>query len=103
MDPTSNAGLMSELITGLKTLIVLGGPVVAVLLGPYLTALAKDRKKSSMGRKLAALKSFFRYLTAVGQTDKDPIDPIPGAVVMVLDATRATVASSPLSRAAARP
>ena len=28
----------------------------------YLAALTKDRKKSSIGRKLAALKSFFRYL-----------------------------------------
>ena len=28
----------------------------------YLAALTKDRKKSSIGRKLAALKGFFRYL-----------------------------------------
>ena len=30
----------------------------------YLAALTKNRKKSSIGRKLAALKGFFRYLVA---------------------------------------
>jgi integrase/recombinase XerC len=39
----------------------------------YLAALTKDRKKSSIGRKLAALKSFFRYLLATHQIDKDPL------------------------------
>ena len=39
----------------------------------YLAALAKDRKKSSIGRKLAALKSFFRYLVAVHRLQKDPL------------------------------
>jgi integrase/recombinase XerC len=39
----------------------------------YLAALTKDRKKSSMGRKLAALKGFFRYLLAMRQIDKDPL------------------------------
>jgi integrase/recombinase XerC len=33
----------------------------------YLASLAKDRKKSSIGRKLAALKGFFRYLVTAGQ------------------------------------
>jgi integrase/recombinase XerC len=39
----------------------------------YLAALTKDRKKSSVGRKLAALKGFFRYLVANRQIDKDPL------------------------------
>ena len=39
----------------------------------YLAALAKDRKKSSIGRKLAALKKFFRYLVASGEIEKDPL------------------------------
>jgi integrase/recombinase XerC len=39
----------------------------------YLAALAKDRKKSSIGRKLAALKKFFRYLTATHRIEKDPL------------------------------
>ena len=38
----------------------------------YLAALSKDRKKSSIGRKLAALRKFFRYLIAAGRIDKDP-------------------------------
>jgi integrase/recombinase XerC len=42
----------------------------------YLAALAKDRKKSSIGRKLAALRKFFRYLVAAGKADKDPLLPI---------------------------
>ena len=39
----------------------------------YLAALAKDRKNSSIGRKLAALKKFFRYLVATHKTEKDPL------------------------------
>ena len=39
----------------------------------YLAALARDRKKSSIGRKLAALKKFFRYLTATQRIEKDPL------------------------------
>jgi integrase/recombinase XerC len=39
----------------------------------YLAALAKDRKKSSIGRKLAALKKFFRYLVGTQRIDKDPL------------------------------
>jgi integrase/recombinase XerC len=39
----------------------------------YLAALAKDRKKSSIGRKLAALKRYFRYLIATHKIDKDPL------------------------------
>lgn len=39
----------------------------------YLAALAKGRKKSSIGRKLAALKKFFKYLVANRQIEKDPL------------------------------
>ena len=39
----------------------------------YLAALTKNRKKSSMGRKLAALKGFFRYLLATDHVKKDPL------------------------------
>ena len=39
----------------------------------YLASLTKDRKKSSIGRKLAALKGFFRYLLATHQVGKDPL------------------------------
>ena len=39
----------------------------------YLAALTKDRKKSSMGRKLAALKGFFRYMVATHHLEKDPL------------------------------
>jgi integrase/recombinase XerC len=39
----------------------------------YLASLTKSRKKSSMGRKLAALKTFFRYLVATGYLESDPL------------------------------
>jgi integrase/recombinase XerC len=39
----------------------------------FLASLAKDHKKSSIGRKLAALKSFFRYLVAIKRIEKDPL------------------------------
>jgi len=39
----------------------------------FLAALTHDRKKSSVGRKLAALKGFFRYLIAQKQIEKDPL------------------------------
>jgi integrase/recombinase XerC len=39
----------------------------------FLASLTKDHKKSSIGRKLAALKSFFRYLVATQRLDKDPL------------------------------
>jgi len=39
----------------------------------YLAALAKNRRKSSIGRKLAALKKFFRYLVATHKIEKDPL------------------------------
>src|SRR5215831_3693765 len=39
----------------------------------YLASLTKDRKKSSIGRKIAALKGFFRYLVAMHRIEKDPL------------------------------
>lgn len=39
----------------------------------YLASLNKHRKKSSIGRKLAALKGFFKYLQASGEIAKDPL------------------------------
>jgi integrase/recombinase XerC len=39
----------------------------------YLAALTKSRKKSSIGRKLAALKGFFRYLVDTHHIAKDPL------------------------------
>jgi integrase/recombinase XerC len=39
----------------------------------YLASLAPDRKKSSIGRKLAALKGFFRYLVTTKRIEKDPL------------------------------
>jgi integrase/recombinase XerC len=39
----------------------------------YLAFLGKDRKKSSVARKLAVLKGFFRYLLTAGRIEKDPL------------------------------
>ncbi|MGH7783535.1 MAG: tyrosine recombinase XerC [Candidatus Binatia bacterium] len=39
----------------------------------YLAHLNKDRKKSSIGRKLAALKGFFKYLLSTGGIEQDPL------------------------------
>ena len=39
----------------------------------YLASLTKDRTKSSVGRKLAALKGFFRYLVTAHQIERDPL------------------------------
>lgn len=39
----------------------------------FLASLTWDRKKSSVGRKLAALKSFFRYLVTTKRIKKDPM------------------------------
>jgi integrase/recombinase XerC len=39
----------------------------------YLASLTRNRKKSSVGRKLAALKGFFRYLVATRVIEKDPL------------------------------
>lgn len=42
----------------------------------FLASLTRERKKSSVGRKLAALKGFFRYLVATKRLAKDPMLPI---------------------------
>jgi integrase/recombinase XerC len=39
----------------------------------YLASLTKSRKKSSVGRKIAALRGFFRYLVATDRIEKDPL------------------------------
>ena len=39
----------------------------------FLAALTQDRKKSSIGRKLAALKGFFRYLLTTHKIAKNPL------------------------------
>jgi integrase/recombinase XerC len=39
----------------------------------FLASLTKHHKKSSIGRKLATLKSFFRYLVATRRVEKDPL------------------------------
>lgn len=39
----------------------------------FLAALAKARKKSSMGRKVAVLKGFFRFLIAAKRIENDPL------------------------------
>lgn len=39
----------------------------------FLASLTRSHKKSSMGRKLAALKTFFRYLVATQRIEKDPL------------------------------
>jgi integrase/recombinase XerC len=39
----------------------------------YLASLTRRHKKSSIGRKLAALKGFFRYLVATHRLEKDPL------------------------------
>jgi integrase/recombinase XerC len=39
----------------------------------FLAAMAQERKKSSLGRKVAALKGFFRFLFAAKRIVKDPL------------------------------
>jgi integrase/recombinase XerC len=39
----------------------------------YLASLTKNRKKSSVGRKIAALRGFFRYLVATHRIATDPL------------------------------
>ena len=45
-----------------------------LLLRHYLAWLAKDTKKSSIGRKLAAIRSFFRFLLRRGLITKNPAE-----------------------------
>ncbi|HEY7714085.1 MAG TPA: tyrosine recombinase XerC [Candidatus Binatia bacterium] len=49
------------------------GKIDVHVIRSYLAALGIDRKKSSVGRKLAAMKKFFRYLIAAHKIDKDPL------------------------------
>ncbi len=52
---------------------VVAGKVDIHVVRAYLASLAADRKKSSIGRKLAALKGFFRYLVTTKRLDHDPL------------------------------
>lgn len=45
-----------------------------LLLRRYLALLGKRAKKSSIGRKLAAIRSFFRFLVRRGVVDKNPAE-----------------------------
>lgn len=45
-----------------------------LLLRRYLAGLSKDTKKSSIGRKLAAIRSFFRFLVRRGIVAKNPAE-----------------------------
>jgi integrase/recombinase XerC len=53
--------------------VVGAGKVDIHVVRAYLASLAQDRKKSSIGRKLAALKGFYRYLVTTKRLDKDPL------------------------------
>lgn len=50
------------------------GDVDHLLLRRYLAQLARVVKKSSMGRKLAAIRSFYRYLVRRGLADRNPAE-----------------------------
>lgn len=50
------------------------GDVNHLLLRRYLAHLGKSTKKSSQGRKLAAIRSFFKYLLRRGIVDKNPAE-----------------------------
>jgi integrase/recombinase XerC len=52
---------------------VAAGKVDIHVVRAYLASLAADCKKSSIGRKLAALKGFFRYLVTTRRLDHDPL------------------------------
>ena len=52
---------------------VAAGKVDIHVVRAYLASLAADRKKSSIGRKLAALKGFFRYLVTTKRLDHEPL------------------------------
>jgi integrase/recombinase XerC len=45
-----------------------------LLLRRYLAGLSKDNRKSSIGRKLAAIRSFFRFLLRRGIIEKNPAE-----------------------------
>jgi integrase/recombinase XerC len=50
------------------------GDVDHLLLRRYLAQLGKSAKKSSQGRKLAAIRSFFKYLLRCGVVEKNPAE-----------------------------
>jgi len=50
------------------------GDVDHLLLRRYLARLAGKVRKSSMGRKLAAIRSFYRYLVRMGVVDRNPAE-----------------------------
>jgi len=50
------------------------GDVDHLLLRRYLALLGKNAKKSSVGRKLAAIRSFFRFLVRQGVVSKNPAE-----------------------------
>jgi integrase/recombinase XerC len=49
------------------------GKVDVYVMRAYLASLTKNRKKSSVGRKIAALRGFFRYLVATHRIATDPL------------------------------
>ncbi|KAB0671480.1 tyrosine recombinase XerC [Oryzomonas sagensis] len=53
---------------------VSAGEVDHLLLRRYLALLGKTAKKSSIGRKLAAVRTFFRFLLRRGEIDKNPAE-----------------------------
>jgi integrase/recombinase XerC len=53
---------------------VSAGDMDHLLLRRYLAGLSKDTKKSSIGRKLATIRSFFRYLLRRGVISKNPAE-----------------------------
>ncbi|GFE62095.1 tyrosine recombinase XerC [Geobacter sp. AOG2] len=53
---------------------VSAGEVDHLLLRRYLAQLGKTAKKSSIGRKLAAVRTFFRFLLRRGEIDKNPAE-----------------------------
>jgi integrase/recombinase XerC len=61
-----------ELCLDLKAHIDIG-KVDDYVVRAFLAALTHNRKKSSIGRKLAVLKGFFRYLIVQKQIEKDPL------------------------------
>ena len=47
-----------------------------ILIRRYMALLHKSHKKSSIGRKLAAIRAFFRFLLRRGKIDKNPAEPV---------------------------
>jgi integrase/recombinase XerC len=48
--------------------------VTHLLVRRYLASLARESRKSTMGRKLAAIRSFFKYLVREGKARKNPAE-----------------------------